>query len=139
MNETARASLRLLSSVAAMGAERARAQPDPGRQSANALRFSEDLIRTPGRDCQARSTAGSVLGGAAAGAVIGALVAPRDNYGYYNNRYGYGYPYGSQYSYSYGSQYYPYTMNSYPYGYGSYGSYGSYPYGSYGYYDPYQY
>ena len=79
---------------------------------------------------------GSVLGGAAAGAVIGALVAPRDNYGYYNNRYGYGYPYGSQYSYSYGSQYYPYTMNSYPYG---YGSYGSYPYTNYGYYDPYQY
>lgn len=36
-------------SLAAMGAERARAQPDPGRQSANALRFPEKSDESTGR------------------------------------------------------------------------------------------
>jgi hypothetical protein len=69
---------------------------------------------------------GPVLGGAAAGAVVGALATPHQGY-YYNN--GYGYPYGyPRYSYGYGSSYYPYSSYSYrPYG------YTSYPYSSYGY------
>ncbi len=81
---------------------------------------------------------GPVLGGAAAGAVLGALATPHR--GYYYDRYGYGYPYGygySTYGYStpyYGSSYYPYTTYSYsyPYGYSGYYPYSSY-YGYYGY------
>src|ERR1700758_1153224 len=75
---------------------------------------------------------GPVLGGAAAGAVVGALATP--HYPYYYNGYGYryGYPYyGSGYSYSYTPGYYPYTTYSSPYG------YNTYPYTNYGYYSPY--
>ena len=77
---------------------------------------------------------GPVLGGAAAGAVIGSLATPRQ--GYSDNRYGYQYgsPYGTQYSYDYyAPQNYPYTTYSYPYG------YSGYPYSNYSYYDPYGY
>jgi hypothetical protein len=77
-----------------------------------------------------------VLGGAAAGAAIGALATPHT--GYYYDRYGYGYPYGgTSYSYGYAApSYYPYSTYSYsyPYGYSS-----GYPYTNYGYYSPYGY
>ncbi len=78
---------------------------------------------------------GPVLGGAAAGAVIGALATPHRDYAYDGYGYPYAYPYsGGQYSYSYSPQYYPYTTYSYPYGYSS-----AYPYSGYSYYGSYGY
>lgn len=83
---------------------------------------------------------GPVLGGAAAGAALGALATPRTDYDYDRYGYGYGYPYGTTYGYSSGTPYYPYTPYSYPYSYDSYPyGYSSYPYTSYGYYGSYPY